>query len=117
MQAGGPRPRGINGLEADWLASPVALYYVTPGLRSVLRWGWTDIDEVDTVKLRRMTATLCIYFLLDAEPVTMKLGRSSAARLLSFLPHVMPERDDTPAPPPPRPVARRTPRSVRRNQP
>jgi hypothetical protein len=74
------RSGGLNLLEADWVATNAALYYVTPRVASVLRWPWEQI--VSVVKGRRglLTAGVDIRF-TNGSVMTWKLAGLSALEL------------------------------------
>ena len=46
-------------LEAVWIATQHALYYVTPRLEAVSRWPW-DLLTLDTVKTGRRSSRLTL---------------------------------------------------------
>jgi hypothetical protein len=71
--------QGLNLLEADWVATEEALYYISPRVGQGFRYPWTDIAEISIVKKRWRFATLAIQ--LPQQVVTLKAGLTSATVL------------------------------------
>jgi hypothetical protein len=73
------RRQGLNLLEADWVATEEALYYVSPRVKQACRYRWTEIVSVEMIKQRWRSAAVAIR--LPNEVVTLKAGRTSATIL------------------------------------
>jgi hypothetical protein len=71
--------QGLNLLEADWVATEEALYYISPRVGQGYRYPWTDIAHISIVKKRWRFATLAIQ--LPQQVVTLKAGLTSASIL------------------------------------
>jgi hypothetical protein len=54
------RREGLNLLEADWVATRDALYYIAPRVGQGIRYPWNDILSLSIVKQRWRFATLAI---------------------------------------------------------
>ena len=95
------RSGGMRLLEADWVATDAALYYVTPRTGSVLRWPWDQIVSVAKGRRGLLTAGVDIRF-TNGSVMTWKLAGTSAAELsaIASRPKVRPP-DSQPPPPPP----------------
>jgi hypothetical protein len=71
--------QGLNLLEADWVATEEALYYISPRVAQGYRYPWTDIAQISIIKKRWRFATLAIQ--LPQQVVTLKAGLTSATIL------------------------------------
>jgi hypothetical protein len=71
---------GLGVLEADWVATNVALYYVTPRVGSVLRWLWSDIASIEKGRRKLVTADTQIR-LADGTSMKWNLAATSSAKL------------------------------------
>jgi hypothetical protein len=76
--------QGLNLLEADWVATEEALYYISPRVGQGFRYPWTDIAQISIVKKRWRFATLAIQ--LPHQVVTLKAGLTSATILDETIP-------------------------------
>jgi hypothetical protein len=74
--------QGLNLLEADWVATEEALYYISPRVGQGYRYPWTDISQISIVKKRWRFATLAIQ--LPQQVVTLKAGLTSATILMKL---------------------------------
>ena len=71
---------GLGVLEADWVATNIALYYVTPRVGSVLRWPWSEIASVEKGRRKLVTANTQIR-LTDGSTMKWNLAATSSAKL------------------------------------
>jgi hypothetical protein len=74
--------QGLNLLEADWVATEEALYYISPRDGQGFRYPWSDIALISIVKKRWRFATVAIH--LPQQVVTMKAGLTSATLLIEL---------------------------------
>jgi hypothetical protein len=51
--ATGTRPRGMRALEAAWLATDEAFYYIAPNVQQYRRWAWGDVRMKSSRRGRR----------------------------------------------------------------
>jgi hypothetical protein len=70
------RRERLNLLEADWVATDKALYYISPRVGQGCRYPWAHILSLVIVKQRWRFATVAIQ--LPRDVVTIKVSRSSA---------------------------------------
>lgn len=73
------RRQGLFLLEADWVATEEALYYISPRVGQGCRYPWEDIASISIVKKRWRSATVAIQ--LPQQVVTLKAGQTSATIL------------------------------------
>lgn len=78
------RKHGVNALEADWIATTSALFYVTPNAESVIPYPWSTIDEITVVKRRSLSSVLGIKLRNGEETFKLKTGKTSGDRLLEI---------------------------------
>lgn len=78
------RKFGTNALEADWIATPTALFYVTPNADSVIPYLWSSIDEINIIRRRALSSELSIKAKAEAKPIKLKTGRTSGERLIEL---------------------------------
>jgi hypothetical protein len=71
--------KGLNLLEADWVATEEALYYISPSVGQGCRYPWSDVALISIVKKRWRFATVAIH--LPQQVVTLKAGLTSASIL------------------------------------
>lgn len=55
----GGRPKGANVMEASWLATDVALYYIAPAVAGRRRWLWKDL-RIEPGRTGRRTAKFAL---------------------------------------------------------
>ncbi len=72
------RSGGLNLLEADWIATNLALYYVTPRVGSVREWSWNEIRRIKKVGGGFFTGTIQID-LVSGSSMRWKLAKSAVA--------------------------------------
>lgn len=78
------RKYGVNALEADWIATSNALFYVTPNADSVISYPWSLIGDIIVGRRRAMSSELVITTKTDERPIKLKAGRTSCDRLLEL---------------------------------
>ncbi len=78
------RQFGVNALEADWIATNNALFYVTPRAESVVTFSWSMIAEIKVKKQGPASTTFNIRLKSERKPFEMKTGRTSGERLLDL---------------------------------
>lgn len=70
---------GLNFLEADWLATPASLLYVSPGPEVIWRRCWADIEITPAQRGRRFSGVIVAD---DRMTWKIGLGTSAMANLL-----------------------------------
>lgn len=78
------RKFGTNALEADWIATRTALFYVTPNAESVIPYPWSSIVAISVLKQRTLSSELSITLKDGKKPIKLKTGRTSGDRLLEL---------------------------------
>ena len=81
--ADGVRSPNAALLEADWLATKDALFYVTPRLRSVLWYRWDVIQQVRAGKTRWKFSGVFVDK-SDGEVLDLRTSRSAASLLVGL---------------------------------
>lgn len=76
-------PGGLKALEADWVATDVGVYYVTPRLESLDGWKWGEIERISITKSRLAKATVLFRFVGSSEQIEMEMGKTSAEILIA----------------------------------
>lgn len=96
MRLAAQQGRWATFLEADWIASDKALYYVTPGPESVFRWPWEAVSRVEPGRKKRLYVlgprvlqVVRIQFAAGSVPdqIEVEIGQSSAQNLLAVWSH------------------------------
>lgn len=85
------REHRLQVLEADWVATDAALYYVTPAVKAVWRRSWSEVRSITMVKQRRRFATLRVED-RHGGSFDWSLGRAAAANLLAIAGHAASSR-------------------------
>lgn len=79
--ATGSRPRGVTTMEAMWLATDTAAYYLTPDLRRFVRWPWEE-TWVAPAKLGRKRSKFVLAS--SGEHWTIDTGSHALSNLLAI---------------------------------
>jgi hypothetical protein len=75
---------GINTLEADWIATTQALYYIVPRARHLDRFTWPEIRTVRIGAQKLVKATVQISLIGDLETIQLETSRSSAKSIVDI---------------------------------
>lgn len=70
-------------LEADWLATPQALFYVTPRVQSVRWWRWDIVTRVRAGKTRWKFSGVLVEK-IDGETLELRTSRDAATLLVGL---------------------------------
>jgi hypothetical protein len=82
-EAGGTKSLNPMLLEADWLATRIALFYVTPRLESVIWWKWDIITGMSAGR-ERWKFSGVIIDKADGESLELRTSRDAAKLLLAL---------------------------------
>lgn len=80
-------------MEADWVATDHALYYVNFNAGSTVRWGWEDIKDLSVTGSGMLGATKRVTVDNGMSPVEMSMGKVAAKSLLSIAEGKLRNRD------------------------
>lgn len=75
---------GVNFLEADWVATDQAVYYLSYYVGSVYRWPWEEIAAMSLSRKGRLVPTQIVQLAVHGEVFEMSTARSSAAALIDI---------------------------------
>ena len=81
----GSLPRSDKALEADWLTTTEAFYYVTPMIGSVYRWDWELTGSIKNVRRGPAFTTLELGLCGGAAPLRLRVSRPAAENLTAIV--------------------------------
>lgn len=85
----GHRPRGIASMEAVWLATDAALYYISPRVSQYQRWLWNEVRMTPRKQKRKFSQ---IQLATPESTLEIGLGTIASANLLTIYSWTQTER-------------------------